>query len=80
MKNTYSYLLGRPPLKLADRTKSSGGPRVQIRFKSDKQRDTIHKVVSAINAGSAYGDITFNSFVSGVAFREAERILKEEEY
>ena len=59
---------------------SFGGPRVQIRFKSDEQRDMIRKVVSAINAGSAYGDITFNSFVSGVAFREAERILKEEEY
>jgi hypothetical protein len=64
--------------KLAKHT--SGGPRVQIRFKSEEQRDMIRKVVSAINAGSAYGDITFNSFVSGVAFREAERILKEEEY
>ena len=43
--------------------KANGGPRVQIRFKSDEQRDMIRKVVSAINAGSAYGDITFNSFV-----------------
>ncbi len=59
---------------------STGGKRVQIRFKNDKQVATIRKAVDAINAGSAYGEITFNSFVSGVAFKEAERILKEKEY
>ena len=55
---------------------SAGGKRVQIRFKSDKQVETICKAVEKINSGSAYGEITFNSFVSGVAFKEAERILK----
>tara|TARA_R110002096_G_scaffold36500_2_gene101900 strand:- start:49 stop:252 length:204 start_codon:yes stop_codon:yes gene_type:complete len=67
-------------MKNATGRPSLGGKRVQIRFKNDKQIEMIRKVVSAINAGSAYGDVTFNSFVSGVAFREAERILKEEEY
>ncbi len=57
---------------------SAGGKRVQIRFKSDKQVETIRKAVEKINSGSAYGEITFNSFVSGVAFKEAERILKKE--
>ena len=46
---------------------SAGGKRVQIRFKSDNQVET---------AGSSYGEVTFNGFVSGVAFKEAQRILK----
>jgi hypothetical protein len=56
---------------------STGGKRVQIRFKSDKQVETIRKAVETINAESSYGEVTFNGFVSGVAFKEAERILKK---
>ena len=55
---------------------SAGGKRVQIRFKSDKQVETIRKAVEKLNSGSAYSEVTFNGFVSGVAFKEAERILK----
>ena len=55
---------------------SAGGKRVQIRFKSDKQVETIRKAVETINAESSYGEVTFNGFVSGVAFKEAQRILK----
>ena len=55
---------------------STGGKRVQIRFKSDKQVETIRKAVETINAESSYGEVTFNGFVSGVAFKEAQQILK----
>ena len=55
---------------------STGGKRVQIRFKSDKQVETIRKAVEKLNSGSAYSEVTFNGFVSKVAFKEAERILK----
>ena len=55
---------------------SAGGQRVQIRFKSDKQVETIRKAVEKLNSGSDYGEVTFNSFVSKLAFKEAERILK----
>lgn len=58
--------------------KATGGPRVQVRFKNDKELARIRKAVEAINKSTAYGTITFNSFVSGVAFREADRLLKEE--
>ena len=57
---------------------STGGKRVQIRFKSDKQVETIRKAVEKLNSGADYSEVTFNGFVSGVAFKEAERILKKE--
>jgi hypothetical protein len=55
---------------------SSGGKRVQIRFKSDNQVETIRKAVEKLNSGTDYSEVTFNGFVSGVAFKEAQRILK----
>ena len=58
--------------------KTTGGPRVQVRFKNDKELARIRKAVEVLNNNTDYGTITFNSFVSGVAFREADRLLKEE--
>jgi len=57
---------------------STGGKRVQIRFKSDKQVETIRKAVEKLNLGTDYSEVTFNGFVSGIAVKEAERILKKE--
>ena len=55
---------------------SAGGKRVQIRFKSDKQVETIRMAVEKLNSGTDYSEVTFNGFVSGVAFKKAEQILK----
>ena len=48
---------------------SAGVKRVQIRFKSDKQVETIRKAVEKLNSGADYSEVTFNGFVSGVAFK-----------
>jgi hypothetical protein len=58
----------------------TSGPRVQVRFKSDKEVARIREAVEAINNSTVYGAITFNSFVSGVAFREADKILRDKKY
>jgi len=57
--------------------KASGGPRVQVRFKTDADITAIERAVLKINEAAEYGqNVTFNSFVAAVAVSAAREVLQ----